>query len=78
MTYFGPYALFVVTAVSHLLITAYAIFRSRQRATLSTEEKDNFSTMTTAPLVTPESVSLDPRAPQYPEDEADLEKGAGI
>ena len=80
MTSFGPYALFLVTAVSHLLISAYSIFRSRQRAALTTAQKDNFSTMPTAPapLLTPESASLDPRAPQYPEDEADLQKGAGI
>ncbi|MBB3946065.1 MFS family permease [Rhizobium skierniewicense] len=77
MTSFGPYALFWVTAISHLLITAYAMFRSRQRAALPTEEKDNFSTTAMA-QITPESVSLDPRAPQYPEDEAELEKGAGI
>jgi MFS family permease len=77
MTSFGPYALFWVTAMSHLLITAYAIFRSRQRAALPTEEKDNFSTTAMA-QITPESASLDPRAPQYPEDEAELEKGAGI
>ena len=80
MTSFGPYALFMVTAIAHMLITAYAIFRSRQRAALTTEEKDNFSTMSTtaSPTMTPESVSLDPRSPQYPEDEADLQKGAGI
>ncbi|GAK68840.1 putative major facilitator superfamily transporter [Agrobacterium rubi TR3 = NBRC 13261] len=77
MTSFGPYALFWVTAASHLLITAYAMFRSRQRAALPTEEKDNFSTTAMA-QITPESASLDPRAPQYPEDEAELEKGAGI
>jgi MFS family permease len=82
MTYSGPYALFLVTAVAHVLITAYAIIRSRQRATLSNAEKDNFSTMmptTPSPLVTPESIALDPRAPQYPEDDGDhVEKGAGI
>ncbi|MGV1751959.1 MFS transporter [Agrobacterium sp. CG674] len=77
MTSFGPYALFWVTAISHLLITAYAMFRSRQRAALPSEEKDNFSTTAMA-QITPESASLDPRAPQYPEDEAELEKGAGI
>lgn len=78
MTSFGPYALFMVTAVSHLLISAYAIFRSRQRAALPTEEKDNFSTAAAAPMATPESAQLDPRASFYPEDEAELEKGAGI
>jgi MFS family permease len=82
MTHFGPYALFLVTAVAHLLITAYAIIRSRQRAALSTEEKDNFSTMmptTPSTLVTPESIALDPRAQQYPGDDGDyVEKGAGI
>jgi MFS family permease len=78
MTSYGPYALFGVTAISHLLITFYAIFRSRQRAALPTAEKDNFSTAAAAPMATPESVSLDPRAPQYIEDDAELEKGAGI
>lgn len=77
MTSFGPYALFWVTAISHLMITAYAMFRSRQRAALPSEEKDNFSTTAMA-QITPESASLDPRAPQYPEDEAELERGAGI
>jgi MFS family permease len=78
MTAVGPYELFLVTAVSHLLITAYAMFRSKKRAALTTEEKDNFSTMpaVTSALATPESAVLDPRAAQSNDD--DVDKGAGI
>lgn len=65
MTHFGPHALFAVTAVAHLIVVGYSIFRSRRRATLSTEEKDNYTTVAgaAAQLATPESLMLDPRAP---------------
>ena len=65
MTLFGPYALFGVTALAHVTVVAHAIFRSRQRAGLSSAEKDNYTTApaATAPLATPESLMLDPRAP---------------
>jgi MFS family permease len=80
MTVAGPYSLFLVTALAHIAITGYAIFRSKKRATLPVEEKDNFATMTTAAAstMTPQSASLDPRsAPDDENDEAHF-KGAGI
>lgn len=79
MTEIGPYSLFLVTAIAHIAITAYSIFRTKKRATLPVEEKDSFATMTTAaaPTMTPEGAALDPRAVQQ-EDEADHYKGAGI
>ncbi|AYD02109.1 MFS transporter [Neorhizobium sp. NCHU2750] len=64
MTSAGPYALFLVTAVSHILITAYAIIRSRQRAAIPAEQRDSYTVApaATSPLTTPESIALDPRA----------------
>ncbi len=64
MTWAGPYALFAVTAGAHLLVTAYAIIRSRQRAPIPVAEREAYTTApaSTSPLATPESLSLDPRA----------------
>ncbi|RCW21935.1 putative MFS family arabinose efflux permease [Ciceribacter lividus] len=64
MTRLGPYALFAVTAVSHGLLTTYAIYRSRLRAAVPAEERDYVPKIPVgaAPTSTPESLSLDPRA----------------
>lgn len=62
MSAFGPYSLFAVTAVAHVLITAYAIFRSRQRAPVPAGDRETFNSVSTSPLTTPESLTLDPRA----------------
>jgi MFS family permease len=66
MTWAGPHALFFVTAVAHILITAYAIIRSRRRAAVPAAERDSYTiapaAAATAPLTTPESIALDPRA----------------
>lgn len=64
MSFAGPHALFAVTAVAHMLVTAYAIIRSRQRAPVPVEEREAYQTAPTSagPLATPESLSLDPRA----------------
>ncbi|MGI2031189.1 MFS transporter [Rhizobium panacihumi] len=64
MTALGPYALFAVTASAHILVTVYAIIRSRIRAAVPVDERDTY---TTAPagnalLGTPEGLALDPRA----------------
>jgi len=69
MTWAGPYALFMVTAVAHILISAYAIIRSRQRAPVPVEERGTYQTAPapTSQLATPESLSLDPRAKANPE-----------
>jgi MFS family permease len=65
MTYFGPHALFAVTAAAHALLVFYAIFRSRLRRALPPSERESFAhahgplaTMT----ATPQSANLDPRA----------------
>ncbi|MEZ2133099.1 MULTISPECIES: MFS transporter [unclassified Sinorhizobium] len=60
MSIIGPHALFFVTACAHLLITAYAIFRSRQRAAIPAGDREAFTTIPTAnaQTITPESMSL--------------------
>ncbi|HEV7437363.1 MAG TPA: MFS transporter [Pseudorhizobium sp.] len=70
MTWLGPYALFAVTALSHVLVTAYAIFRSRRRAPVPVEERDSYAgSPALAPsLTTPESLLLNPRATEGTED----------
>jgi MFS family permease len=60
MSAVGPYALFFVTAIAHVLITAYAIVRSRQRAARPASDRDAYTTMPSAntQMITPESMSL--------------------
>ncbi len=60
MSMVSPYALFLVTGTAHVLITAYAIIRSRQRASLPAEMRDAYTNPGT--LTTPESLQLSPRA----------------
>lgn len=62
MSTVGPYALFLVTFAAHLLISAYAIFRSRRRAALPAVAREAFTNPGT--LTTPESLRLSPRASQ--------------
>jgi MFS family permease len=64
MTHLGPYALFAVTATAHILVSGYAILRSRQRAAIPAEQRENYSAVpaSTSSVATPESLALDPRA----------------
>jgi MFS family permease len=62
MTVTGPYGLFMITACAHVLITTYAIFRSRMRAAVPASERDAYSTINPGTLTTPESLQLSPRA----------------
>jgi MFS family permease len=72
MTWAGPHALFLVTAFAHILITAYAIVRSRQRAPIPVEQRDAYSAApASASLSTPESVTLHPRATTSTDGNAD-------
>ncbi|PWE57212.1 MFS transporter [Metarhizobium album] len=68
MSAFGPYALFGVTAVAHVLISTYAILRSRVRAAVPAGDRETFTTVSTSPLTTPESLTLSPRAAPLPEE----------
>lgn len=60
MSSVGPYSLFFVTAVAHVLITTYSIFRSRRRAAKPAGDRDAYTTMPSAnaQMITPESMSL--------------------
>lgn len=64
MTAAGPYALFAVTAVAHLSITGYALYRSRLRPAIPAEDRENMPNLplSASPMSTPESLTLDPRA----------------
>ncbi len=65
MSMVNPHALFLVTAVAHVLITAYAILRSRMRPAIPAGSRDTFTTLPTATsqTLTPESMSLADRNP---------------
>jgi len=60
MSSIGPYSLFFVTAIAHVLITSYSIFRSRMRAAKPAGDRDAYTTMPSAnaQMITPESMSL--------------------
>lgn len=67
----GPYSLFAVTALSHILIVAYALIRSRMRAPVPVGARDSYQSVSSGTTVTPESLSLNPRAQPLPEAEAE-------
>ena len=58
----APYRLFLVTGLAHLLVAAYAIYRSTRRAAVPAEDRDSFSSVPASKSATPESIALDPRA----------------
>ena len=62
MDIFWPSGLFAITALSHISITAYALFRSRKRASVPKSEKEQFKSMPSVKSATPEAMNLDPRA----------------
>ncbi|PZM07657.1 MFS transporter [Rhizobium tubonense] len=60
MSSVGPYSLFFVTALAHVTITVYAMFRSRRRAAIPAGDRDAYTNMPSAnaQMITPESMSL--------------------
>jgi MFS family permease len=62
----GPEGLFAITGLAHAAIMVHAIVRSRMRAPVPKEMKDNFQTVHSE-RATPEGVRLDPRAETLPE-----------
>ncbi len=65
MTAAGPYGLFMITAAAHLVVAAYAIFRSRRRAPRPAAERDAYSAVNPGMLTTPESLQLSPKAAPF-------------
>ena len=62
MDIFWPSGLFAITALAHISITGYALFRSRRRASVPKSEKEQFKSMPSVKSATPEGMNLDPRA----------------
>lgn len=67
MQQMGPYSLFAVTSLAHILIVAYAIIRSRMRAAVPIGERDIYQSVSSGTTVTPESLALNPRAQPLPD-----------
>lgn len=62
MTVLGPETLFVATAAGHLLIAAYALYRTTRRAPIPESVRESFRSVPSARAFTPETAALDPRA----------------
>ncbi|NLS05545.1 MFS transporter [Rhizobium sp. P32RR-XVIII] len=75
MSIVSPHALFLVTALAHVLITAYAIIRSRVRAPVPVGEREAYTTIPTgtSPMLTPEGMSLAERTLPTPPESGDPE-----
>lgn len=58
----GPSGLFMTTALTHLSLIGYALWRIRQRAAPTQEEKTDFVPVSPARFSTIETATLDPRA----------------
>ncbi|KAF5884032.1 MFS transporter, partial [Rhizobium sp. PEPV16] len=60
--------LFLVTAIAHVLITVYAIIRSRIRAAVPASDRDAYTTIPTgtSAILTPQSMSLADRGAGKP------------
>jgi MFS family permease len=60
MSSVGPYSLFFITAMAHVMISTYAMFRSRQRAAIPAGDRDAYTNMPSAnaQMITPESMTL--------------------
>jgi MFS family permease len=62
MSGIGPEALFLVTALSHIAIAAYAIYRTFKRAPIPGSVREAYQTTPATPVATPATAALDPRA----------------
>jgi MFS family permease len=74
MTEFGPEALFLVTALSHVSIAAYALYRTYKRAPIPGAVREAYQTTPSTPVATPATAALDPRA----EDATVIERGDAV
>ncbi len=62
MDLFGPSGVFTTTTIAHLILGAYALYRSFRRARVDEEQRTDFRVIGTARAQTPESYALDPRS----------------
>lgn len=62
-----PDAIFLATALAHLVLAAYTLVRIRARAPVPIAERETFQTLPSERAVTPEALRLDPRSGESPE-----------
>jgi MFS family permease len=74
MSVTGPSGLFWATALTHLSLIGYALWRIRQRAAIPQEEKTDFVPVTPARFSTMETATLDPRAEEQEIEEQRVEE----
>ncbi|GAB4362438.1 MAG: MFS transporter [Oricola sp.] len=72
----GPPGLFISTALTHLALIGYALWRIRRRAAPAREEKSEFVPVTPARYATIETAVLDPRAEEEEIEEQRIEEPA--
>ncbi|HEX2255359.1 MAG TPA: MFS transporter [Afifellaceae bacterium] len=68
-----PGALFALTAVSHLAIAGYAIYRATRRPPAPEAEREAFAVVPVSRALTPQTAALDPRGEAAAEEEAEME-----
>ncbi|MFC5384928.1 MFS transporter [Aquamicrobium segne] len=61
MEWWRPESLLLTTALAHLAIAAYTMFRIRKRAPIPIDEREAFTTLPVERSITPQSLTLDPR-----------------
>lgn len=64
MDQISPDALFLATAIAHILLAGYTVVRMRARAPVPADERSAFKTMPSERAATPELSRLDPRSEQ--------------
>lgn len=64
---FGPEAIFLSTALPHVLIAVYTVLRIGRRAPVPVDARESFQTLPAERGVTPEAGRLDPRTPAQQE-----------
>jgi MFS family permease len=62
-----PDAVFLATALAHLALAGYTLVRIRARAPVPISERETFQTLPSERAVTPESLRLDPRSGETPQ-----------
>jgi MFS family permease len=62
MTWLGPASLFLVTALCHVTIAGYAIFRTTRRKPIPGSVREAFQPVPSPRAMTPETAALDSRA----------------
>lgn len=60
-------AIFLATALAHLGLAGYTLVRIRARAPVPIAERESFQTLPSERAVTPESLRLDPRSGETPQ-----------